>query len=175
MMTQVSAWKIKASEWKIRRIYIVLLAMSVVGCAGLGAGSQAPEVHLTSIRPLPGNGFEQRFLIGLNIINPNKRALRISGMTYHLSLNDNRIASGVAGDIAAIPGFSESRISLEAGTNLISSLRFISELLQQNAPEVRYAFEVSMHSSWWPMARQVSESGTIKLSDYKNLNGVKLP
>lgn len=138
----------------------------LTSCAVFNPARQQPEVRLTSIQPLPRAGLEQRFLIGLNIVNPNSGKLNIAGMSYALWLNGHKVASGVSGEMVAIPGYSESRVLLEAGTNLISSLRVVTELLRQPQPTVDYQFETSLRTAWWPVPVVLTEGGTITMSDY---------
>ncbi|RLA54143.1 MAG: hypothetical protein DRR42_02730 [Gammaproteobacteria bacterium] len=140
-----------------------LAMLLLAGCAVLNPARQQPEVHLTSIQPLPRNGLEQRFLIGLNIINPDSGDLRIAGLSYSLWLNGRKVASGVSGELAAIPAYSESAVQLEAGTNLLSGLRFITELLHDPNPSVEYEFKTKIRTAWWPVPKEVIEQGNIEL------------
>ena len=71
----------------------------------------------------------------------------------------------------AIPGYSESRVLLEAGTNLISGLRVVTELLRQPQPTVDYQLETSLRTSWWPVPVVLTEDGSIKMSDYGVIGG----
>lgn len=140
---------------------IVLLA----GCAAFYPGRAQPEIHLTSIQVLPREGLEQRFLIGLNIVNVDSARLNISGLSYSLLLNGRKVASGVSGEMTPIPGFSESRVRLQASTNLISSLRVITDLLRDTTPTVDYELITKIHTSWWPVPIQITEQGSIGLGD----------
>lgn len=140
---------------------VVLLA----GCATFYPGRAQPEIHLTSIQVLPREGLEQRFLIGLNIVNVNSARLNISGLSYSLLLNGRKVASGVSGKMTPIPGFSESRVRLQASTNLISSLRVVAELLSEGTPTVDYELVTKIHTSWWPVPIEITEQGSIGLGD----------
>lgn len=156
---------------RIARIVPWFMLILLTSCAVFNPARQQPEVRLTSIQPLPRVGLEQRFLIGLNIVNPNSGDLNIAGMSYALWLNGHKVASGVSGEMVAIPGYSESRVLLEAGTNLISGLRVVTELLRQPQPTVDYQLETSLRTSWWPVPVVLTEGGSIKMSDYGMTGG----
>jgi len=145
--------------------YFLMVAMTFLlsSCAWLHPGREQPEVHLTSIKPLPREGLEQRFLIGLNVVNPGAGELNISGLSYNLLLNGRKIASGVSGKMEGIPAYSESRIQLEASTHLISGLRVITELLKDPGAPVDYQLLTKIHTAWWPVPVEVSEQGSIRL------------
>ena len=145
---------------------LIMVTGFVSGCANFYAGREQPEIHLTSIQPLPREGLEQRFLIGLNIVNPDRRKLNISGLSYSLLLNGRKVASGVSGKMTPIPGFSESKVRLQASTNLISSLRVMAGLLSDPNPIVDYEIVTKIRTSWWPMPIELSEQGSIGLGDY---------
>lgn len=144
-------------------IAFVLSIFLLSSCTWLHPGREKPEIHLASIKPLPREGLEQRFLIGLNVINPGAGELNISGLSYTLLLNGRNIASGVSGKMESIPAYSESRIQLEASTHLISGLRVITELLQSPGASVDYQILTKIHTAWWPVPIEVSEQGAIRL------------
>lgn len=145
---------------------LVAMTFLISSCAWLQPGREKPEIHLTSIKPLPREGLEQRFLIGLNIVNPGTGELNISGLSYNLILNGRKVASGVSGKMMAIPAYSESRVQLEASTHLISGLRVITGLLQDPGAPVDYQLVTKMRTAWWPVPIEVSEQGSISLDDF---------
>ncbi len=147
-------------------VVFLFSACMLSGCATFFAGREQPEIHLTSIQALPRDGLEQRFLIGLNILNPDSGNLNISGLSYSLLLNGRKVASGVSGRMTTIPGFSESKVRLQASTNLISSLLLITELLRDTNSTVDYVFITSLRSSWWPVPLEILEQGSIELGSY---------
>ena len=153
--------------WARTGLVLVLVAGCILsGCATLFPGREEPEIHLTSVQALPRDGLEQRFLIGLNIVNLGSSKLDIAGLSYSLLLNGQKVASGVSGNLASIPGYSESKVRLQASTNLLGSLRVISKLLQDPNPGVNYQLITKIRTSWWPVPMEVIEEGTIDLGNY---------
>jgi LEA14-like dessication related protein len=151
---------------QLNQILLYLVAMTVSGCAAFYPSNQLPEVHLTKIKVLPRDGLEQGFLIGLTIVNTNNSALRISGMSYGLSLNGRKVASGVAGNLNKIAAYSESRVTVEARANLLSGLRVVTELLRSQNPEVEYQLEIRLRKAWWPVPLTLIEQGKINLDGF---------
>jgi hypothetical protein len=59
--------------------------------------------RVTSFRALPSEGMAPRFLIGLHIINPNREAISLQGITYRVSLEGRKLLNGVANDLPEVP------------------------------------------------------------------------
>ena len=47
-----------------------------------------PEISLVSIHPLPAEGLEQRFELGLRIRNPNSLRIGVDGLSLRVELNE---------------------------------------------------------------------------------------
>ena len=107
-------WGAKGSQ-TLRHILSLLLVLMLTACAHW-ADRQEPEVHLTKVEPLPSAGLEQRFLIGLRIVNPNNAPLAVSGLSYSLSLQDSKVITGVSSKI--IIGIRVRGVKRERGVGL---------------------------------------------------------
>ena len=149
---------------KIKRIAILLMCCYLPACAYLG-GTEKPEVYLTGLRPLPSQGLEARFMVGLKIVNMSARTLNISGMSYRLKLNGHPVASGVSSGIRGIPAYREKRVEVEASTNLLASFKMIGEAIKNPAQNFNYELETKLRMSWWPVPITVVESGEIDLGE----------
>ena len=138
------------------------MAWVVSACSHLSMDYQKPEVHLTKVQPLPSEGLEQRFVIGLRITNPNNMALDISGLSYSLSLQGSKVLTGVSNQVGRIEPYSENRVELESSASLMGGLRALISLMQ--APQaVQYQLETQLNTAWWPWPVKVVESGEIEL------------
>ncbi len=142
---------------------VALLVALLSSCALLDPAYEKPAVHLVRIEPLSSSGFEQRFRVDLKIINPNSSGLSVSGMSYTLKLNGEKVVKGVAGKIAEIPPFSETVVQVEASTNILAGLRLISSLLNKPGRELHYELATKLRSGWWPVPINIVESGEIAL------------
>ncbi|MEZ0148802.1 MAG: LEA type 2 family protein [Candidatus Reddybacter sp.] len=147
----------------LRLSMVALLAALLSSCALLDPAYEKPAVHLVKIEPLSSRGLEQRFRVDLKIINPNRSGLSVSGMSYTLTLNGEKVVKGVTGRISEIPSYSETTIQVEASTNILAGLRLISSLLNKPGRELHYELETKLRSGWWPVPISIIESGDITL------------
>ena len=141
----------------------VLLVALLSSCALLDPAYEKPAVHLVRIEPLSSSGFEQRFRVNLKIMNPNRSGLSISGMSYTLKFNGEKVVTGVAGQVAEIPPFSETVVQVEASTNILAGLRLVSSLLNKPGRELHYELTTKLRSGWWPVPINIVESGEVTL------------
>lgn len=147
----------------LRLSRVVLLAALLSSCALLDPAYEKPAVHLVKIEPLSSRGLEQRFRVDLKIINPNRSGLSVSGMSYALKLNGEKVVTGVTGQISEIAPYSETVVQVEASTNILAGLRLISSLLNKPGRELHYELETKLRSGWWPMPINIVENGDITL------------
>jgi LEA14-like dessication related protein len=106
------------------RLAVALLSLAVAGCASI-APLEVPEVQVTSLEvlePEPGS-LEQRFTVGLRLINPNNRAVAIDGLDFELDINDQRLARGVSNRAFTLPRLGEAETSVTVTTSLFDILR----------------------------------------------------
>ena len=136
----------------------------VAGCATLHPGYETPIVNVSTIRALPAEGFAPRFEIGLHIINPNRNALKLEGIVYHLQLEGYKILTGVANNLPTIDGYGEGTVTLNASTNLLSSIRFFTDLMNTHRDVISYDLEAKLDLGSFQPTLRVVESGEIDLS-----------
>ncbi len=139
----------------------------LTSCALISPSYEKPEVNLVKVEPLSRKGLEQRIAVGLNIINPNRSDLKVSGLSYRLKLQDIKVISGVSSGLKPIPAYGESRVDLEASVNLFSGFRVLESILNNNGGVVTYELETKISTSWWRWPITVVESGSIDLTALK--------
>ncbi len=139
----------------------------LTACASLSPSFQEPQVNLVNITPLPANGLEQRFSLGLRITNPNKATLPIDGIAFNLSLKGHKVLSGVSPDIPEIGGYDEAEVTIEAATSLLGGLRVLGELLANPDKPFAYELETRIDTGWWLSPVTVRESGSIAVNQGK--------
>ena len=147
----------------MQRGLCVCLALLLSSCALFDRTYEKPAVHLVKIEALSSRGLEQRFRVDLKIINPNSSGLSISGMSYTLKLNGEKVVKGVTGQISVLPAFSETTVQVEASTNILAGLRLISVLLDKPGRVLHYELETKLRSGWWPVPITILESGDFSL------------
>ena len=106
----------------MRKLFFPLLIVVIfTGCAGIDNTLEPPYVSMSNLKLLNAGLFEQNYSLKLRIQNPNDFALPISGMTYHIYINERDFARGVSNKSFTVPAFGEEII----GLNIISDLSSI--------------------------------------------------
>lgn len=143
---------------------VALLVLLTAGCATLHPDYETPTVTVGAVRALPSEGLAPRFEIDLHIINPNRSALALQGIAYTLKLEGYKILTGVANDLPIIEGYGEGDVTLTASTNLVSSIRFFSDLMTTQRDAITYDLEAKLDPGGLQPNIYVSEKGAINLS-----------
>jgi LEA14-like dessication related protein len=110
----------------------------VVLCAG--CTSVAPlDVRVIDIRPVQGEhgSLEQRFDVGLRIVNPNDKPFSATGLSLDLEVNGQPLATGVSSAPIEIPRLGEAVATVTVGTTLFDLARQVLAL-NQRRPEMTY-------------------------------------
>lgn len=125
---------------------VVSLLSSAAGCAGL-TSMVAPEVQVTSLQllePAPGS-LEQRFAVGLRLINPNNRAIAVDGLDFALELNDRRLARGVTNDAFELPRLGQAETVVVVTTSVFDVLRQALDLAGRQDAAMDYRLHGRLH------------------------------
>lgn len=148
-----------------RRVLIALGGLALGACSRIRGGAfEAPTVTLDSFRLLPGEGISPRFLIGLRVLNPNPVAIDLRGISYDVEIEGQRLLSGVAGNLAKVPPYAESQIELQAGLNLLGSVRLLNDLLTDASRErLAYTFRARLDVAGLTQRLSLEESGELTL------------
>ena len=138
-------------------LLVMLIALS--GCATMGSDYEEPTVSLTSFRALPSESMSPEFEVGLRILNPNPHDLELAGIVYTISLDGQEVIKGVGKDFPVIEGYSQEDVTLTAGVQLLSGIRLISRLMQNNTQTLHYEFNAKLDLTGMYPSIRVSESG----------------
>ncbi len=84
---------------------IALLALA--GCASLPQ-RDAPQVQVSGIEPLQGQGLELRMLVKLRVQNPNDAPIDYDGVYVKLDVQGKTFATGVSDARGSVPRFGEA-------------------------------------------------------------------
>ncbi len=149
----------------IKALAMIIACGLMLSCANLGVGLQAPKIKLVSVNMLPSEGLSQRFRIGLNVTNPNPVSLPVRGLSYSLALNGIEVVDGVSASVGRLAPYTETPLTLEAGTNLISALRFVNDFLRNNVEKpIDYNLKATIDVEGFARRLTIRESGAIPLS-----------
>lgn len=129
----------------LSRFLMFLVVISLTACASLWSSYETPQVNITSISLAPQTeSSTPSFRIGLQVINPNRRALPLQGMSYSLEVDGQRIISGAEPDLPHIPGYGTADISIQASPDLLGSARLLNQLLSGQRDSLAYRFKARL-------------------------------
>lgn len=150
---------------KICKILTVsILVIWLASCAPLQPGFETPTVNVTSFRVLPSNTIVPTFEIGLHVINPNRVALKLRGLSYQVDLEGHQVLNGVASQLPVIAAYGEGDVMLQAHPDLFNTLSLFTDLM--NRPRDNFAFNLNALldvGSFLPKIR-VSKTGLLSLA-----------
>ncbi len=126
------------------RPFLLLLAVMLAACAGLTGPVENPRVTVTSLRPLPADGVEQRIEVGLRLLNPNSFDLHAKGLVISLGLNGVPLLKGATSELPLVPAYGEAQAKLTLNLSLMSGLRLMSRLAQQPDEPLQYRLEARL-------------------------------
>tara|TARA_R110002072_G_scaffold121598_1_gene255486 strand:+ start:1540 stop:2004 length:465 start_codon:yes stop_codon:yes gene_type:complete len=145
-------------------VLVVLSLMFLAGCASLTPPIDPPKISLVSFKSLPTQGSAPRFEIKLRVMNPNKQALDIAGISYSVELLGKELVTGVANDVAPIAGYGEGVVTLEAGLQLLELLRLMASLGSTGGEPLAYRFTAKIDFNGFIPTQRIEETGEIALN-----------
>lgn len=149
-----------------KRVSVVFLMIFLAACAGLTPNYEKPQVNVTSFTLAPdSSGLAPRFNIGLQVINPNRTALPLVGMSYSVEVEGNRILSGAEPNLPRIEGYSSADIIIQASPDLFGSARLLNQLLSGQRDELSYLFKARLDVGTLMPYINIEEKGSFGLSN----------
>jgi len=150
---------------RLRPSFWLLFCFFLSGCAGMQTGYDAPSVSLTSFRFIPGDSIVPKFEIGLRIINPNRDPLEINGLFYHITLEDNKVISGVANDLPTIAGYGDEDVLLEAMVDVVGGAKLLQSIIGRQEGSIHYGFNAKLDLGPLKPPLRISERGAFSLNN----------
>ncbi|MCG5495588.1 LEA type 2 family protein [Ectothiorhodospira variabilis] len=148
-----------------RRLLLASGALLLSGCAAMRSDFETPSVSLESFRVVPNQGVTPRFALGLRVVNPNPASLPLRGMSYAVDFEGHQLITGVASDLETIPAFGESRFEVEAGLDLINSLRLLNDLMARaDRDHLNYKVRARLDAGGFSRLITMEETGQIPIS-----------
>lgn len=125
-----------------KRMLPVFMLMALSACASLWSSYEKPQVSITSFSLAPeSTRASPTFLIGLRVVNPNRAALPLQGMSYSLEVEDQRVLSGAEPNLPEVPGYGTAEFTINAVPDLLGSARLINQLLSGRQDSLAYRFK----------------------------------
>jgi LEA14-like dessication related protein len=145
--------------------FVALMTLLVLtGCAGWQRGYETPQVNITSFALAPDStGLAPRFNIGVQVINPNRNALPLRGMSYGVEIEGHRILSGATADLPRVAGYSSADIVIQASPDLFGGMRLLSDLMAGQRQGLNYTFRAKLDVGRVMPMINVVESGQFNM------------
>lgn len=124
--------------------YSLLLLLLLSACQTLDPRFESPSVTVESLKALPASGFSQPFEVGLKVVNPNAQELKLSGISYQLSIEGHKLAEGASNQVPAVPAFGEASFTIKVSTNLLGGIKLLNDLLNNPRDAVRYELRAKL-------------------------------
>ncbi|MCP5144863.1 MAG: LEA type 2 family protein [Gammaproteobacteria bacterium] len=171
MYREAASWKptgVSTLRIWLSAILCSLLAVALAGCAGAYRKMQPPSLTLSSLEMLDSTLFEQRFLLGLRVTNPNDKPLTIRGASANLEVNGIEFASGVSGDRAEVPAYGDTVVNFTATTSLARILLQLGAMADKGKVDYRLRGRISIANL--PVSIPFDEKGELDFQQFANWN-----
>ena len=145
-------------------IAIITATVLLAGCAGLRPDYETPTVTVKSVRAMPSEGVLPEFEIDLHVVNPNREALKLVGVSYTVSLEGHELIKGVGNDLPVIEGYGEGDITLNASADLFAGVGLVRELMSSQKDTLSYSFEAILDPGALRPSIRVKDSGEVSLA-----------
>ena len=152
-------------------IAIITATVLLAGCTGMRPGYETPTVTVKSVRAIPSEGMLPEFEIDLHVVNPNREALKLVGVSYTVSLEGHELIKGVGNDLPVIEGYGEGDITLNASADLFAGVGLIRELMSSHKDTLSYSFEAKLDPGALRPSIRVKDSGEVSLTGGRGAAG----
>jgi LEA14-like dessication related protein len=148
------------------QLSLLLTLILLAGCATLRPQLERPDIALVDFGILELGLLQQRYSLTLSVQNPNDRAIPVRGLTYGLEIAGQRFARGVSPKAFTLPAYGETEVEVELTTNLISTLRRLQELMENNEDVVSYRLDgkLDVDATFFDGTLPFENTGEIKLT-----------
>lgn len=147
------------------RALIMGTLLLLAGCAGLSPYPDPPTVSVTSFAMAPASAAATpRFRVGLTVVNPNRRALSLVGMSYSVELEGARLLNGATSDLPEVPAYGSADFTVDLSPDLLGGVRLLADLAARQRDRLSYRFQGRLDVEGWLPDIRVEESGEVRLS-----------
>lgn len=148
-----------------KHICVLFLMLWLPACATLSPNYEQPQVNITSFSLAPNfTGNMPQFLIGIQIINPNRNELSLDGMSYSVEVEKQRILSGAEANLPDVPGYGMTEFTITTSPDLVGSARLINQLLSSPQKQLAYLFKAKLDVGRLLPFVSIEEAGQFNLA-----------
>ncbi|MDF1588561.1 MAG: LEA type 2 family protein [Gammaproteobacteria bacterium] len=154
---------------RLKNVFIVIQILLLTACASLTPSYEKPQVSITSFTLAPeSTGLAPQFNIGLRVVNPNRIALPLVGMSYSVEIEGNRILTGAEPNLPHIAGYGTADIVIKASPDLFGSARLLNQLLTGQRDQLNYLFKAKLDVGTLMPYINIEEKGSFGLGTTSN-------
>jgi LEA14-like dessication related protein len=124
----------------VTALVMTMLGVGAIACAAAQRGVVAPRITVQSLESLPSSAGQTRFRVSLMVDNQNIEPMRIRGIEFKLRLADQGIIDGNAAVPLTIEALDRQTVTLELGSEIVSSLSRLMSFVQ--GPENALPYEI---------------------------------
>ena len=133
------------------RLIMACVVLLFAGCASLSPDFEEPSLQINSVRLINFDGIAPQFEIDLHIVNPNRDALDLKGVSYTLHLAGKQVVSGATSNLPVVAAYGEADFKIDASVSLLDGLQLMSKLMNQYQENLTYEFNAKLDlGSFYP-------------------------
>ncbi|MGB5328646.1 MAG: LEA type 2 family protein [Gammaproteobacteria bacterium] len=122
------------------RLIMACVILLFAGCASLSPDFEEPSLQINSVRLTNFDGITPQFEIDLHIVNPNRDALDLKGLSYTLHLAGKQVVSGATSNLPVVAAYGEADFKIDASVSLLDGLQLLSKLINEYQENITYEF-----------------------------------
>ncbi len=145
------------------RLTTLFLILMLTSCAALNPNFEEPQVSVNSFKILPGGSINPTFEIGLRVVNPNSTELNLKGLSYTVSIEGNKVFSGVANQLPIVPAYGEEEVKLNAQADLFGGIRLIADLMKPRETPVGYTLKIKLAVGTFALPIHITREGNLTI------------
>ncbi|CAA0112988.1 Uncharacterised protein [Zhongshania aliphaticivorans] len=119
------------------------MAASVLAACASFNPIEKPRVAITNLNMAPGNGFQQKLLVGLQLDNPNSFAVNLGRLRYTLELQGQSLAGGSLNEAISLPANGQTQLVVPVEVNLLSGIGVLSKILGNLQSDLDYKLSLT--------------------------------
>ena len=106
-------------------VALIVTAIGLIGCAGVGKQLEPPRVSLANIRVEEVSGLETAFEIQMRVFNANDVDLKVKGIKAELEINGQPFATGVSNAPVEIPSYGTELVTITVYSSVIKMFKSV--------------------------------------------------
>ena len=125
------------------RLLLICVAASVLAACAAFNPIEKPKVAITHLNMAPGNGFQQKLLVGLQLDNSNAFAVNLGRLRYTLELQGQSLAGGSLNEAISLPANGQTQLVVPVEVNLLSGIGVLSKILGNLQSDLDYKLSLT--------------------------------